>query len=72
MALEKLQLKNSEVIYVGNDMYRDVFGAKNVGMKTVFFKTNQGEHGFSGADPDYIIYNFNELPRAVAFLEDQE
>lgn len=72
MALEKLQLKNSEVIYVGNDMYRDVFGAKNAGMKTVFFKTNQGEHGFSGADPDYIIYNFNELPRAVAFLEDQE
>ena len=69
MALEKLHITPAETIYVGNDMYRDVYGAKNAGIKSIFFKSNQGEHGFCGAEPDYIIYNFNELPRAVEFLE---
>ena len=69
MALEKLHVTPAETVYVGNDMYRDVYGAKNAGIKSIFFKSNQGEHSFCGAEPDYIIYNFNELPRAVEFLE---
>ena len=69
LALKRLQLTPEETVYVGNDMYRDVFGAKNAGMKSIFFKSNQGEQSFCGAEPDYIIYNFNELPRAVEFLE---
>lgn len=69
LALERLRITPEQAVYVGNDMYRDVFGAKNAGMKSIFFKSNQGEHAFSGAEPDYIIYNFNELPRAVEFLE---
>lgn len=69
LALERLQISPSEAVYVGNDMYRDISGAGNAGMKTVFFKSDQGDHDFAGHDPDYIIYNFNELPRAVEFLE---
>lgn len=69
LALEKMHLEPSEAVYVGNDMYRDVAGAKNAGMKSIFFRSNQGEQGFAGAEPDYIIYNFNELPRAVEYLE---
>lgn len=69
LALEKLEIAPHEAVYVGNDMYRDVFGCKNAGLKSIFFKSNQGEHAFAGAEPDYIIYNFNELPRAVEFLE---
>ncbi len=69
LALEKLEIAPHEAVYVGNDMYRDVFGCKNAGLKSIFFKSNQGEHSFAGAEPDYIIYNFNELPRAVEFLE---
>lgn len=72
LALTRLHLDKNEVIFVGNDMYRDIWGAFNAGLKTVFFKSNQGEHAFAGADPDYIIYNFNELPRAVEFLENKE
>ncbi|MBR2872473.1 MAG: HAD family hydrolase [Lentisphaeria bacterium] len=71
LALTRLRLDKSEVIYVGNDMYRDIWGACNAGLKTIFFKSNQGEHAFAGADPDYIIYNFNELPQAVEFLENK-
>ena len=71
-ALEKLDLKPEEVVFIGNDMYRDIYGAKNAGMKTVFFKSNQGDHSPGGAEPDYIIYKFDELMRAIAFLEEKE
>lgn len=68
-ALELMQLNADEVIFIGNDMYRDVYGGHAAGMKTVFFKSNQGDQEFHGAEADYIIYNFKELPRAIDFLE---
>ena len=69
IALEKMKLLPHEVIFVGNDMFRDIFGAHAAGMKTVFFRSNQGEQNFSGAEPDYIIYNFPQLLEAVRFFE---
>jgi putative hydrolase of the HAD superfamily len=70
MVLEKLNLQPHEAVFVGNDMFRDIFGAHAAGMKTVFFHSNQGEQKFSGAEPDYIIYHFSELPRAIKFLSE--
>lgn len=70
-ALKAMNLQASEVVFVGNDMYRDVYGAHAAGMKTVFFKSNQGDHEYHGADADYIIYDFRELPKAIAFLENK-
>lgn len=67
--LVEMNLTPAEVIFIGNDMYRDVFGANRLGIKTVFFKSNQGEQRKSGAEPDYIIYDFRQLPEAVRFLE---
>ncbi len=67
--LAELKLAPSEVLFIGNDMYRDVFGAHKLGMKTVFFKSNQGDQEKEGVEPDYIIYNFSELPRAIRFFE---
>ena len=69
--LRKLALESHEVIFVGNDMYRDVYGAALAGMKTIFFKSNQGDHSFHGKEPDYIIYDFTELPKAVDFLKNR-
>ncbi|MBI4806653.1 MAG: HAD family hydrolase [Desulfovibrio sp.] len=71
-ALEGLDMLPEEVLFVGNDMYRDVFGASQMGMKTVFFSSNQGRKKPSGAEPDYIIYQFAELRQAIAFLENQK
>ena len=71
LALQKLNLSPEEVIFVGNDMYRDVFGAHEMGMKTVFFRSNQGEQNVCGAEADYIIYNFPELLHAVEFLKNK-
>ncbi|MCW5206124.1 HAD family hydrolase [Desulfobulbus sp. F5] len=67
-ALYAMELKPDEVLFIGNDMYRDVFGAKQFGIKTVFFKSNQGQQDNAGAEADYIIYNFPELLNAVQFF----
>lgn len=69
LALEAMQLPASEVVMVGNDMYRDVYGGHGAGMKTVFFRSNQGDWEFREVEADYIIYDFRELPEALAFLE---
>lgn len=68
IALKTLQLPPEEVVFVGNDMYRDIAGAHNAGMRTVFFKSNQGDWEFRQVEADYIIYDFNELLRALEFL----
>ncbi len=70
-ALTKMRLKPKNVIFVGNDMYRDIFGARQLGIKTVFFLSNQGRSKMEGVTPDYIIYRFSELIQAVKFLENQ-
>lgn len=68
-ALARLGVEPEDAVFVGNDMFRDVFGAGQLGMKTVFFKSNQGDHEFRGRDSDYIIYRFEELKQALEFLE---
>jgi putative hydrolase of the HAD superfamily len=70
-ALTAIKMAPSEVLFVGNDMYRDVYGAQRLGMKTVFFKSNQGAQEKEGVKPDYIIYNFPELLDAIRFFEDR-
>jgi putative hydrolase of the HAD superfamily len=52
-------------------MYRDIFGARQLGMKTVFFSSNQGRQKMDGVNPDYIIYRFAELKQAIDFFESQ-
>lgn len=70
-ALTAMKLSPSEVLFVGNDMYRDIHGAQRLKMKTVFFKSNQGTQEKEGVEPDYIIYSFPELLNAVRFFEAQ-
>ncbi len=69
IVLDKLNLTPEEVLFIGNDMYRDVCGAKRVGMKTIFFQSNQGDRKPRDEEPDYIIYDFRQLPEAVRFLD---
>ena len=71
IALDRMNLSASEAVFVGNDMFRDIYGAHQVGMKTVFFKSNQGDQNYHGANPDYVIHRFRDLPQAVIFLNSQ-
>jgi putative hydrolase of the HAD superfamily len=68
-ALTAMKMEPSEVLFVGNDMYNDILGAQTLGIKTVFFRSNQGQQEKGGVEPDYIIYNFPELLNAVRFFE---
>ena len=70
-ALSGQKLAPENVLCVGNDMYRDMFGARELGMKTVFFSSNQGRKEMAGVHPDYIIYQFAALRQAIIFFEGQ-
>jgi putative hydrolase of the HAD superfamily len=52
-------------------MYNDIHGAQKLGMKTVFFQSNQGLQKKEGVNPDYIIYDFSELLEALRFFEER-
>lgn len=69
-ALSRMGLAPSEVLFVGNDLYRDVHGPQKLGIKTVFFQSGDMPQDKSRAKPDYIIYSFPELLNAVRFFED--
>lgn len=68
-ALQALKLTPENVLFVGNDMYRDIYPANQLGIKSVFFSSNQGGKQADGAKPDYIIYQFSEMRQALAFFE---
>jgi len=68
-ALNGLGLEPCDALFVGNDMFRDVYGAKQLDLKTIFFSSNQGRNRSEEAEPDYIIHQFADLPTAIAFLE---
>jgi putative hydrolase of the HAD superfamily len=69
-ALNAMKLNHSEVLFVGNDLYRDVHGPQKLGIKTVFFKSGEAKQDKEHATPDYLIYNFPELLDAVRYFED--
>jgi len=67
-ALTKLRVRPEEAIFVGNDRYRDVRGARQVGMKTILFCPNGNPRGSPETEPDYILYQYGDLPRAIEFF----
>jgi putative hydrolase of the HAD superfamily len=67
-SLDKLKLKPAEVIWVGNDMFRDIHGAKQVGIKSIFIDSNQGAKSFENVAPDYRVQQFEDVLKGVAAL----
>jgi putative hydrolase of the HAD superfamily len=67
-ALTKLQVRPEEAIFIGNDRFRDVLGARQVGMKTILFCPNGNCGGSIETEPDYILYQYADLPRAIEFF----
>ena len=71
-ALSMLKIDASQAIFVGNDMYRDIYGAKRAGLKTVFFASNQGAQTHNDTKPDYVAYRFTEVLDGISFLEQDQ
>jgi putative hydrolase of the HAD superfamily len=60
-AVDGMGVAAENILYVGNDMHRDVYGAREAGMKTVMFNSDQGTKDYLGCTPDYTITDYREL-----------
>jgi putative hydrolase of the HAD superfamily len=70
-ALTKLEVIPEEAIYIGNDRFRDIMGARQAGMRTVLFCPNGNPGGPAESEPDYLLYQYADLPRAIDFFNGQ-
>ncbi|SDO61123.1 putative hydrolase of the HAD superfamily [Nakamurella panacisegetis] len=61
MAVDAIGVPAANVLYVGNDMHRDIHGAREAGMQTVMFDSNQGTKHHHGTVPDQRITDFRDL-----------
>jgi putative hydrolase of the HAD superfamily len=67
-ALDVLQVQPQQALFLGNDVYHDIFGAQQVGMKAILVSSDQGPTVHQSISPDYTISSFAELPRAVNYF----
>jgi putative hydrolase of the HAD superfamily len=61
LALDAIGVAAQHALYVGNDLHRDIFGAREVGMTTVKFESDQGADVHLDCVPDYTITEFRDL-----------
>ncbi|WP_297436272.1 TIGR02253 family HAD-type hydrolase [Thermococcus sp.] len=73
-ALKHFDLMADEALMVGDRLYSDVYGAKQVGMQTVWFK--YGRHANRELDyleyADFTVRSLEELPEIVRGLNIEE
>ncbi len=61
LALDGLGTPAERTLFVGNDMHRDIFGAREAGMPTVMFDSAQGTKEHLDCVPDHTITDYREL-----------
>ena len=59
--MDGLQVRPDQAIFIGNDRYRDIFGAQQLGMKTILVCRTQDASRPNAAEPDRIIREFAEI-----------
>jgi putative hydrolase of the HAD superfamily len=60
-AASALGVAAANMLYVGNDMHRDVYGAREAGMTTVMFDSDQGTKHHLDCVPDHTITDHRDL-----------
>ncbi|MFX0162275.1 MAG: HAD family hydrolase [Candidatus Hodarchaeota archaeon] len=65
-AISDLKISTNEAIFVGDNFYADVYGAKKFGMRAAYLKTDESPQNSHLADeytvkPDWVINSLNEL-----------
>jgi putative hydrolase of the HAD superfamily len=68
-ALDGLGVAAEKTMYIGNDMHRDIFGAREVGLTTVMFDSDQGTKQHLDCVPNYTITDWRQL---LGILEEPE
>jgi len=61
LALAGMGVAPEHALYVGNDMYRDVHGAQQAGMRAVLFASGQGRTSHADTVPEHVIGDHREL-----------
>ena len=61
LALDGMGVAAENALYVGNDMHRDIFGAREAGMTTVMVESDQGADVHLDCVPDYTITDLRDL-----------
>jgi putative hydrolase of the HAD superfamily len=67
-ALDVLQVRPEQALFFGNDLFHDIFGAQQVGMKAIFVSYIQGTTSSQAITPDYTICRFAEVPQAIDYF----
>ena len=67
-ALEIMSLTPAEVIFVGNDMYRDIYGASMLDIKTILFASKQGKESSKDITANHIVSRFEDVLMRVEAL----
>ena len=53
---------------MGNDMYRDIYGASQLGVKTIFVDSNQGVKSHENVTSDYFAHRSGDILKGVEAL----
>ncbi len=72
-ALNRLQVKPDEAVYIGDSPAEDIKGAREAGMKTVFVHSqfySPGDLEASGEKPDHMANDLQEIYRQIAKIID--
>ena len=67
-ALEIMSVTPGEVICVGNDMYRDIYGASMLDIKTILFASNQGKQSYKDITANHVVSRFEDVLMGVEAL----
>jgi putative hydrolase of the HAD superfamily len=65
LALDGLGVPAEQTLYIGNDMHRDIYGAREAGLRTVMFDSDQGTKHFEGCVPDHTITDWRDLLKII-------
>ena len=65
--LEMTGLEPHQMVYVGDDLEKDIIGANRVGLRTIWYNPSRRELS-DGASPDAIMASFAELTNLVRSL----
>ena len=61
LAIDALGAPAENILYVGNDMHRDIYGARQAGMQTLMFDSDQGTKEYDDSMPDHRIADYRDL-----------
>jgi HAD superfamily hydrolase (TIGR01662 family) len=71
IALDRLGVRAGNAVMVGNRINADIHGAKQAGMKSVWFSWDDRYHDTIDSEdavPDFVIHHLSELPGILNLL----